>query len=99
MFPLDHTPRPALTAAAIRALHAQNPAPQVCTLAWEVWRLQRVLIALHAGLRSASTLRHRQDVIDRVGELLEYLDGEPCLIEEGPVRAGARRGGKEQSKR
>lgn len=34
-----------------------------------------------AGLRTASTLRHRQDVLNRVAERLKYLQGEPGLNE------------------
>lgn len=62
-------------------------------MAWEIWRLQRVIVALEAGLRSAGGLRHRQDVLDRLAELREYLAGEPCLNEAHALKPGARRGG------
>lgn len=86
-------PSPApLPAARIRALYAQNPTPEACALAWEIWRLQRVVVTLEAGLRSASTLRHRQDILDRVAELREYVQGEPCLNEALAVKPGRKRG-------
>lgn len=61
-------------------------------MAWEIWRLQRVMVAMEAGLRSASTLRHRQDVLDRICELLEYVQREPCLNEALAVKPGSKRG-------
>ncbi|WZB76698.1 hypothetical protein WJ972_14850 [Achromobacter insuavis] len=61
-------------------------------LAWEIWRLQRVLIALEAGQRNAATLRHRQAIIDHVVGLLEYVQGEPCLTEPLAVKQGRKRG-------
>ncbi|MNX55976.1 hypothetical protein D3C86_867530 [compost metagenome] len=75
-----------LPAARIRELYARNPT----TMAWEIWRLQRVIEALEAGLRSAGGLRNRQDIIDRVAELQECVAGEPCLNEALAVKAGAR---------
>ncbi|MGW9067581.1 hypothetical protein ACWGPO_26175 [Achromobacter animicus] len=62
-------------------------------MAWEIWRLQRVIVALEAGLRSASGLCHRQDIIDRVAELREYVAAEPCLNEALAVKPGSRLGG------
>jgi len=50
------------------------------------------VVALEAGLRSASTLRHRQDILDRVSELLECVQGEPCLNEALAVKPGRKRG-------
>lgn len=88
----DRPPPAPLPAARIRALYAQNPTAEACALAWEIWRLQRVLVALEAGLRSASTLRHRQDILDRVAELREYVQGEPCLNEALAVKPGRKRG-------
>ncbi|MFE0842422.1 hypothetical protein [Achromobacter insolitus] len=87
-------PPPApLSAAKIRALYAQNPSEGGRAFAWEIWRLQRLLVALDAGLRDASKLRHRQDILDRVNELREYMHGEPCLNEPLAVQPGHRRGG------
>ncbi|WP_235512723.1 hypothetical protein [Achromobacter sp. Root170] len=43
-------------------------------------------------MRSASGLRHRQDIIDRVAELREYVAAEPCLNEALAVKPNARRG-------
>ena len=43
-------------------------------------------------MRSAGGLRHRQDILDRVAELREYLAGEPCLNEAPALKPGARRG-------
>ena len=88
----DRPPPAPLPAARIRALYAQNPTAEACALAWEIWRLQRVVVALEAGLRSASTLRHRQDILDRVAELREYVQGEPCLNEALAVKPGRKRG-------
>lgn len=86
-------PMPApLPAARIRELYARNPTAEACAMAWEIWRLQRVIVALEAGLRSASGLRHRQDIIDRVAELREYVATEPCLNEPLAVKPGAKRG-------
>lgn len=85
------TPAP-LPAARIRELYARNPTAEACTMAWEIWRLQRVIVTLEAGLRSASGLRHRQDIIDRVAELREYVATEPCLNEPLAVKPGAKRG-------
>lgn len=87
----DRPPPAPLPAARIRALYAQNPTIEACALAWEIWRLQRVVVALEAGLRSASALRHRQDILDRVSELLEYVQGEPCLNEALAVKPGRKR--------
>lgn len=88
----DRPPPAPLPAARIRALYAQNPTPEACALAWEIWRLQRVVVALEAGLRNAGTLRHRQDILDRVAELLEYVTDEPCLTESLGVKPGRKRG-------
>lgn len=88
----DQPSRAPLSAARIRALYTQNPTPETCSLAWEIWRLQRAIVALEAGLRSASTLRHRQDILDRLAELREYVQGEPCLNEALAVKPGRRRG-------
>lgn len=88
----DRPPPAPLPAARIRALYAQNPTAEACALAWEIWRLQRVVVALEAGLRSASTLRHRQDILDRVAELREYVQAEPCLNEALAVKPGRKRG-------
>lgn len=88
----DRPPPAPLPAARIRALYAQNPTAESCALAWEIWRLQRLVVALEAGLRSASTLRHRQDILDRVAELREYVQGEPCLNEALAVKPGRKRG-------
>ena len=86
-------PPPApMPAARIRALYAQNPTAEARALAWEIWRLQRVIVALEAGLRSAGGLRHRQDILDRVAELREYLAGEPCLNEAPALNPAASRG-------
>lgn len=90
----DRTAPAPLPAARIRELYARNPTSEACAMAWEIWRLQRVIVALEAGLRSASGLRHRQDIIDRVAELREYVAAEPCLNEALAVRPGAKRGGK-----
>lgn len=90
---IDRPPPAPLSAARIRELYARNPTAETCAMAWEIWRLQRVIVALEAGLRSASGLRHRQDIIDRVGELRGYVAGEPCLNEGLAVKPGARRGG------
>lgn len=87
----DQSPRAPLSAARIRALYAQNPTTEACALAWEIWRLQRVVVALEAGIRNASTLRHRQDILDHVAKLREYVQGEPCLIEALAVKPGRRR--------
>lgn len=62
-------------------------------MAWEIWRLQCVISALEARLAHAARLRHRQDILDRVSELREYLAGDPCLNEANPVKPGARRDG------
>lgn len=62
-------------------------------MAWEIWSLWRVIVALEAGLRSASGLRHRQDMIDRVAELRENVAAGPRLNEALAVKPGARRGG------
>ncbi len=43
-----------LPAARIRELCARNPTSEACARAWEIWRLQRVIVAREAGLRSAS---------------------------------------------
>lgn len=88
----DRPPPAPLPAARIRELYARNPTPEACAMAWEIWRLQRALIALDAGLLSASTLRHRQDVLDRVAELRQYVAGEPCLNEALAVKPGRKRG-------
>lgn len=88
----DRPPPAPLPAARIRALYAQNPTAEACALAWEIWRLQRVVVALEAGLRSASSLRHRQDILDRVAELREYVQAEPCLNEALAVKPGHKRG-------
>lgn len=88
----DRPPPAPLPAARIRELYARNPTAEACAMAWEIWRLQRVIVALEAGLRGASSLRHRQDIIDRVAELREYVAGEPCLNEALAVKPGARRG-------
>lgn len=95
MSALDYHPRPPLSAAAIRALYEANPSPQATALAWEIWRLQRAVIALQAGIRHASGLRHRQDVADHLAQLLEYVQDEPCLNERprsclGTAAAAAR---------
>ncbi|QQB32334.1 hypothetical protein I6I07_16685 [Achromobacter deleyi] len=89
---LDRPPPTPMPAARIRELYARNPSPEGCSLAWEIWRLQRVLIALEAGLRNAATLRHRQAIIDHVVGLLEYVQGEPCLTEPLAVKQGRKRG-------
>jgi hypothetical protein len=89
----DRPPPAPLSAARIRELYARNPTTEACAMAWEIWRLQRVIVALEAGLRSASSLRHRQDIIDRVAELCSYVTDEPCLNEALAVKPGARRGG------
>ncbi len=89
---LDRPPPTPMSAARIRELYARNPSPEGCALAWEIWRLQRVLIALEAGIRDAAGLRHRQDVIDRITGLLEYVQGEPCLTEPLAVKQGRKRG-------
>ena len=81
-----------MSAARIRELYARNPSAEGSALAWEIWRLQRVLIALEAGMRNAATLRHRQDVIDHITGLLEYVLGEPCLNEPLAVKHGRKRG-------
>lgn len=88
----DRPPPAPLPAARIRELYARNPTAEACAMAWEIWRLQRVIVALEAGLRSASGLRHRQDIIDRVAELREYVAAEPCLNEPLAVKSGAKRG-------
>lgn len=88
----DRAPPAPLPAARIRALYAQNPTAEACALAWEIWRLQRVVVALEAGLRSASTLRHRQDIVDRVAELREYVQQEPCLAEALGIAHRGKRG-------
>ncbi|KRC85457.1 hypothetical protein ASE30_00305 [Achromobacter sp. Root83] len=88
----DRPPPAPLPAPRIRELYARNPTAEACALAWEIWRLQRVIVALEAGLRSAGGLRHRQDIIDRVAELREYVAGEPCLNEALAVKPGAKRG-------
>ncbi len=88
----DRPPPAPLPATCIRALYAQTPTAETCALAWEIWRLQRLVVALEAGLRSASTLRHRQDILDRVAELREYVQGEPCLNEALAVKPGRKRG-------
>ncbi|RSE75488.1 hypothetical protein EGU64_31645 [Achromobacter denitrificans] len=90
---IDRPPPSPLSAARIRALYEQNPTPEGRTFAWEIWRLQRVVVALEAGLASAARLRHRQDIIDRVRELHEYIRNEPCLNEPLAVLPGHRRGG------
>lgn len=82
-----------LSGAKIRELYEQNPTPQGRALAWEIWRLQRAIVALEAGLRHASGLRHRQDIIDQVRGLRECVQDEPCLNEPLAVRPGHRRGG------
>ncbi|MFY3955533.1 hypothetical protein ACOTED_23745 [Achromobacter xylosoxidans] len=89
---LDRPPPTPMPAARIRELYARNPTTETCALAWEIWRLQRVLIALEAGMRNAASLRHRQDVIDQVTGLLEYVQGEPCLSEPLAVKQGRKRG-------
>jgi type II secretory pathway component PulJ len=88
----DRPPPAPLPAARIRALYAQNPTTEVRKLAWEICRLQRVVVALEADLRSASTLRHRQDILDRVAELRESVQREPCLNEALAVKQGRKRG-------
>lgn len=94
----DRPPPAPLPAARIRELYARNPTAEACAMAWEIWRLQRVIVAVEAGLRiasglrSASGLRHRQDIIDRVAELREYVATEPCLNEPLAVKPGAKRG-------
>ncbi|OZI46591.1 hypothetical protein CAL25_17975 [Bordetella genomosp. 5] len=90
---LDHSPRPRLCAASIRVLHEANPSPQTVALAWEIWRLQRAVIALQAGIRHAHGLRHRQDVADHLAQLLEFIQDEPCLNERAAVLPGHKRGG------
>ena len=92
MIMLDRPPPTPMSAARIRELYTRNPTPEGCALAWKIWRLQRVLIALEAGMRNAASLRHRQDVIDHVTGLLEYIQGEPCLTEPLAVKQGRRRG-------
>lgn len=92
MSPFDQPPPPALTAAQVRALYEANPTPQMRAMAWELWRVQRVILCLASGLRDAARLRHRQDVLDRVAQLLEHVQPEPCLNEDQPVRPGRRRG-------
>lgn len=62
-------------------------------MAWEIWRLQRVIVALEARLAHAARLRHRQDILDRVNERREYVQAEPCLNEPMAVRPGQRPGG------
>lgn len=69
----DRPPPAPLPAARIRELYARNPTAEACAMAWEIWRLQRVVVALEAGLRSAAGLRHRQDILDRIAELQDYL--------------------------
>lgn len=86
---LDRPPPTPMPATRIRELYARNPTTETCAMAWEIWRLQRVLIALEAGMRNAASLRHRQDVIDQVTGLLEYIQGEPCLTEPLAVKQGA----------
>lgn len=63
-------------------------------MAWEIWRLQRVIVALDEGLSHASRLLNRQDVLDCVAELHKRLASEPCLNDVHPVKPGARRGGR-----
>lgn len=89
----DRPPPAPLPAARIRELYARNPTAEACAMAWEIWRLQRVVVALEAGLRSAAGLRHRQDILDRIAELQDYLVGDPCLNETLAVKPGGRRGG------
>ncbi|CAB3849883.1 hypothetical protein ACTJNK_31440 [Achromobacter anxifer] len=89
---IDRPPPAPMPAARIRTLYAQNPTDEARAMAWEIWRLQRVIVALEAGLAHAARLRHRQDILDRVAELREYLAGEPCLNEAHAVKPGARRG-------
>lgn len=89
---LDRPPPTLMSAARIRELYARNPSPEGCALAGEIWRLQRVLIALEAGMRNAASLCHRQDVIDHVTGLLEYIQGEPCLTEPLAVKQRRKRG-------
>lgn len=91
----DRNPPAPLHAARIRELYARNPTAEACALAWEIWRLQRVIVALDAGMKSAGGLRHRQDIIDRVAELRRYVAGEPCLNEPLAIKPGARRGERE----
>lgn len=43
-------------------------------------------------MRKAATLRHRQDVIDHITGLLEYVQGEPCLTAPLAVKQGRKRG-------
>ncbi|MDF8362006.1 hypothetical protein [Achromobacter anxifer] len=90
---IDRPPPAPMPAARIRTLYAQNPTDEARAMVWEIWRLQRVIVALEAGLTHAARLRHRQDILDRVAELREYLAGEPCLNEAHAVKPGARRGG------
>jgi len=54
---------------------------------------------LGSGVRSASGLRLRQDIIDRVAELREYVAAEPWLNEALAVEPGARRGGQCKKRR
>lgn len=89
----DRPPPAPLPATRIRELYARHPTAEACALAWEIWRLQRVIVALEAGLSSACGLRHRQDILDRVAELREYVATEPCLNEALAVKPGAKRGG------
>lgn len=91
----DRPPLAPLHAARIRDLYARHPTAEASALAWEIWRLQRVIVALDVGLRSAGGLRHRQDIIDSVAELRRLLAGEPCLNEPVAIKPGARRGERE----
>ncbi|QKH37320.1 hypothetical protein FOC84_21235 [Achromobacter pestifer] len=90
---IDRPPPAPMPAARIRTLYAQNPTDEARAMAWEIWRLQRVIVTLEAGLAHAARLRHRQDILDRVNELREYVQAEPCLNEPMAVRPGQRRGG------
>ncbi|WP_155273261.1 hypothetical protein [Bordetella bronchiseptica] len=89
---IDRPPPAPLSAAQIRALYERNPTPVGRAMVWEIWRLQRLVVALEAGLSGAGRLRHRQDIIDRVKELHDYIRDEPCLNERLAVRPGHRRG-------
>lgn len=91
MSPFDHSGRPALTAAHIRALHDQSPSPEVTALAWEVWRLQRLLLVLDAGLRDAVRLQQRAQIVEHLESALALMANEPCFDEAKPVKPGRSR--------
>lgn len=51
---IDRPPPAPMPAARIRTLYAQNPTDEARAMAWEIWRLQRVIVALEAGLAHAA---------------------------------------------